>query len=406
MVRIKVEKRRIILLFPGSESKQKSYQAVIGDMQADKAQKETIPFIDLTRQYSRYRYEFKLAIDRVLNSGIYASGAEAEAFEDEFGAYYGSPYCISASSGTQALEIGLAALGLGPGDGVITVANAGMHSTTAIQTIGALPQFAEIDPQTLTMSPEGLQSAITDESRAVVITHLYGRVADIEALAEIAVRENLLLIEDCFQANGACIDGKFVGTFGQLGSFCFAPAKTMGALGKAGAIITSDEETARRARKIRLNGDVLPRDAQLAWSRSRFMDEIQAAVLRVKLPLLKEMNLNRRMIAQTYAINLAEIDGQLGTINQVNGSVFQHYVIRTDQRDELKKHLHEQGVGSTIHYPMPDYDYNGHPGGVKLAVTEKACREVLSLPCYPELNPWEVERVCELIINKLADNEN
>jgi len=309
LVRIKVEKRRIILLFPGSESKQKSYQAVIGDMQADKAQKERIPFIDLTRQYSRYRYEFKLAIDRVLNSGIYASGAEAEAFEDEFGAYYGSPYCISASSGTQALEIGLAALGLGPGDGVITVANAGMHSTTAIQTIGALPQFAEIDPQTLTMSPEGLQSAITDESRAVVITHLYGRVADIEALAEIAFRENLLLIEDCFQANGACIDGKFVGTFGQLGSFCFAPAKTMGALGKAGAIITPDEETARRARKIRLNGDVLPRDAQLAWSRSRFMDEIQAAVLRVKLPLLKEMNLNRRMIAQTYAINLAEIDG-------------------------------------------------------------------------------------------------
>lgn len=375
-------------------------------MQADKAQKETIPFIDLTRQYSRYKYEFKLAIDRVLNSGIYASGAEAEAFEQEFGDYYGSTHCVTASSGTQALEIGLAALGIGPGDGVITVANAGMHSTTAIMTIGALPQFAEVDRQTLTMAPEGLQSAITEQSRAVVVTHLYGRVADIEVLAEIAARENLLLIEDCFQANGASVDGKFVGTFGQLGSFCFAPAKTMGALGKAGAIITPDAETARRARRIRLNGDDLPRDAQLAWSRSRFMDEIQAAVLRIKLPLLQEMNLNRRMIAQTYAINLAEAAGQLGAINQINGSVFQHYVIRTEQRDDLKKHLHEHGVGSTIHYPAPDYEYRGDSDGMKLAVTEKACREVLSLPCYPELNPWEVERVCELIINKLADNNN
>jgi aminotransferase EvaB len=238
----------------------------------------------------------------------------------------------------------------------------------------------------------------------VVVTHLYGRVADIEALADIAARENLLLIEDCFQANGASVDGKLVGTFGQLGSFCFAPAKTMGALGKAGAIITPDIETARRARRIRMNGDDLPRDAQLAWSRSRFMGEIQAAVLRVKLPLLQEMNLNRRMIAQTYAINLAEAAGQLGAINQINGSVFQHYVIRTERRDELKKHLQEHGVGSTIHYPEPDYDYRGNSEGIRLAVTEKACHEVLSLPCYPELNPWEVERVCELIKNKLADN--
>ena len=237
----------------------------------------------------------------------------------------------------------------------------------------------------------------------MVVTHLYGRVANIGALAEIAARENLLLIEDCFQANGASVNGKLVGTYGQLGSFCFAPAKTMGALGKAGAIITPDEEIAHKALRIRLNGDDLPRDFQLAWSRSRFMDEIQAAVLRVKLPLLEEMNLNRRMIAQTYAINLAEAAGKLGAINQVNGSVFQHYVIRTDRRDELKQYLHEQGIGSTIHYPAPDYEYTGFPAGKKLADTEKACSEVLSLPCYPELNPWEVERVCELIINKLAE---
>jgi dTDP-4-amino-4,6-dideoxygalactose transaminase len=368
---------------------------------------ENIPFIDLTRQYTKYKYEFKLAIDRVLNSGIYASGAEAEAFEDEFAAYYGSPHCITASSGTQALEIGLAALGLGPGDGVVTVANAGMHSTTAIKAIGATPQFAEIDPLTLTMSRRGLVDAITNQTRAVIVTHLYGRVADIESLAAIADRENLLLVEDCFQANGASVNGKYVGSYGQLGSFCFAPAKTMGALGKAGAIITPDDQIAKNARRIRLNGDDLPRNAQLAWSRSRFMDEIQAAVLRVKLPLLEEMNLNRRMIAQTYAINFGDFGPELSCINQINGSVFQHYVIRSHQRDLLRDHLLENGVGSTIHYPAPDYEFSApdlNKDQVQtLPATEKACAEVLSLPCYPELQPWEVERICSLITEKLTE---
>ena len=368
---------------------------------------EEIPFLDLTRQYTKYKYEFKLAIDRVLNSGIYASGVEADAFEKEFAAYCGSAYCISASSGTQALEIGLAALGLGRGDDVITVANAGMHSTTAIRAIGAKPQFAEVDPCTLTMSADGLQAAITEDSRAVVVTHLYGRVADIESLVGIAQKHNLKLVEDCFQAGGASINGKYAGTFGLLGSFCFAPAKTLGALGKAGAIITPDEEIARKARRIRLNGDNLPRDAQLAWSRSRFMDEIQAAVLRVKLPLLEEMNLNRRMIAQTYAIHLGELAAELGCINQVNGSVFQHYVIRSHHREALRSYLLENGVGSTVHYPAPDYLFSsqGQPGDqmYSLQETEKACAEVLSLPCYPELNSWEVEHICSLIKIKLAE---
>jgi aminotransferase EvaB len=372
-----------------------------------KANRDNIPFIDLTRQYAKYKYEFKLAIDRVLNSGIYASGAEAESFEHEFAEYYGSPHCISASSGTEALEIGLAALGLGSGDGVVTVANAGMHSTTAIRAIGATPQFAEIDPLTLNISPAGLIAAITENTRAVIVTHLYGRVADIEPLAAIADRENLLLVEDCFQANGASVNGKHVGSYGQLGSFCFAPAKTMGALGKAGAIITPDEETAQNARRIRLNGDDLPRDTQLAWSRSRFMDEIQAAVLRVKLPLLVEMNLNRRMIAQTYAINFGDLADQLSCINQVNGSVFQHYVIRSSHRDMLKNYLRENGIGSMVHYPAPDYEFFTHDldrDRVQiLPDTEKACAEVLSLPCYSELNPWEVERICDLITKKLAE---
>ena len=371
------------------------------------ADNELIPFLDLTRQYTKYKYEFKMAIDRVLNSGIYASGAEAEAFEYEFADYYGSPHCISASSGTQALEIGLAALGLSPGDGVVTVANAGMHSTTAIRAIGATPQFAEIDVLTLTMSPGGLLDAITPQTKAVIVTHLYGRVADIESIAEIAVRKNLLLVEDCFQANGASVNGQYVGTYGQLGSFCFAPAKNLGALGKAGALITNDEITAENARRIRLNGDNLPRDTHLAWSRSRFMDEIQAAILRVKLPLLEEWILSRRMIAQTYTICFDDLAAELNCVRQINGSVFQHYVIRTRHRDLLQKNLIQNGIGSTVHYPAPDYVFTSNEQGDEqwktLPGTEKACAEVLSLPCYPELNPWEIERICGLIRQSLAE---
>jgi dTDP-4-amino-4,6-dideoxygalactose transaminase len=192
-----------------------------------------------------------------------------------------------------------------------------------------------------------------------------------------------------------------------LGSFCFAPAKNLGALGKAGALITNDAITAENARRIRLNGDNLPRDTHLAWSRSRFMDEIQAAILRVKLPLLEEWNLNRRMIAQTYTICFDDLAADLNCVSQINGSVFQHYVIRTKHRDLLQKNLLENGIGSTVHYPAPDYVYTSNGQGDEqwkiLPGTENACAEVLSLPCYPELNPWEIERICGSVKQSLAE---
>lgn len=366
-----------------------------------------IPFIDLTRQYSKYRYEIKMAIDRVLTSGIYASGAEAEGFEREFAEYYGLANCISVSSGMQALELGLAALGIQSGDDVVTVANAGMHSTAAILAIGANPQFAEIDAHTLTMSPEGLVDAITPKTKAVIVTHLYGRVADIESIAAIADSHNLLLVEDCFQANGASVNGKPVGTWGTVGCFCFAPAKNLGALGEAGAIITQDSTAAENARRIRQNGDNFSRDSHLAWNKSRFIDEIQAAILRVKLPLLEEWNLSRRMIAQTYTICFDDLAADLNCVHQINGSVFQHYVIRTRHRDLLQKNLIQNGIGSTVHYPAPDYVFTSNEQGDEqwktLPGTENACAEVLSLPCYPELNPWEIERICGLIRQSLAE---
>jgi dTDP-4-amino-4,6-dideoxygalactose transaminase len=362
-----------------------------------------IPFIDLSRQYNNFRYEIKLAIDRVLTSGIYAIGEEAELFENEFADYCGAEECISVSSGMKALEIGLAALGVGPGDEVVTVANAGMHSTAAIRAIGALPRFSEIDPISLTMSPEGLQEAITPQTKAVIVTHLYGRVADLPAITKIVKAHDLMLLEDCFQANGASVNGKPVGTWGDAGCFCFAPAKTLGALGEAGAIITSEGDTAESARRIRKNGDNSARDAHLEWSKSNFMDEIQAAILRVKLPLLQEWNLNRRMISQAYRICFDDMAEMLNCPSQVNGSVFQHYVIRTEQRDLLREWLSQHGIGTTVHYPAPDYAFLPHQFTSGLPETEKACAQVLSLPCYPELNQWEIERVSSLVLQGLDE---
>lgn len=369
-----------------------------------------VPFVDLTRQYAKYRYEIKMAIDRVLKSGIYASGEEAARFEQDFAEYYGISNCISVSSGLRALEVGLGALGIGPGDEVITVANAGMHSTEAIRAIGAVPRFAEIDPISLTMSPGGLLQAITPETRAVIITHLYGRVADIESLMGITAGNNLPLVEDCFQANGASLNGKRVGTWGDVGCFCFAPAKNLGALGEAGAVITGESRIAENARQFRQNGDHLPWKSDLAWSKSRFMDEIQAAILRVKLPMLEEWNLQRRMIAQAYTICFDELAGVLNCPNQVNGSVFQHYVIRTTHRQQLQRKLFEKGIGTTVHYPVADTHFisrgQGEDSDPGLTQTELACSQVLSLPCYPELNPWEVEHVCGMVRQCLEEIEN
>jgi len=365
-----------------------------------------VSYIDLTRQNTQYKYEIKLAINRVLESGIYTSGPETEGFESEFAALLRVPHCIGVSSGSEAIEIGLKALGVKEGDGVLTVANAGMHSTSAIRDIGAIPQFVEIDPLTLTMSPEGLANAITPQSRVVIVTHLHGRVADINALQGIADQHGLPLVEDCFQANGASLDGKNVGTWGVIGCFCFSPTKNLGTLGEAGGIITHDRKIAEKAREIRRDGSSLDQNSYDILGKSSLMNEIQAAVLRAKLPMLEVWNLRRRMIAQTYNIHLESSNSKLHSDYPSDGSVFQLFVVRTSQRDLVQDHLKRKGIGSAVHFPIPDHlqtvGLNSSYPRVRLPETEKACAEVLSLPCYPELSSWEVEQVCAAV-NEIMD---
>ena len=366
-----------------------------------------VPYIDLTRQNTQYKYEIKLAINRVLESGIYSCGPETEGFEIEFAEQIRAPYCIGVSSGIEAIAIGLRSLGVKAGDGVLTVANAGMHSTSAIRDIGAIPQFVEIDPLRLTMSPEGLTNAITTQSRAVIVTHLHGRVADINALQEIADQHDLPLVEDCFQANGASLDGKKVGTLGAIGCFCFSPTKNLGTLGEAGGIVTHDRVIAENAREILWDTSSFNENKYDISGKSSSMNEIQAAVLRAKLPMLEEWNLRRRMIAQTYNIHLESNNSKLRCDYPYNGSVYQLFVVRTSHRDLVQDHLTRKGIGSAVHYPIPDHlqtwGLNSSHPRVKLPETENACAEVLSLPCYPELSAWEVEQVCAAVNESLAD---
>ena len=368
---------------------------------------EEVPFIDLKRQYTQFKYEIKSAINRVLASGYYTSGPEVEAFEEEYAAFCGVPHCVGVSSGVEAIAIALEALGVRQGDEVVTVANAGMHSTIAIREIGAIPLFAEIDPTSMNMSPEGLISAITPRTRAVVVTHLFGRVAKIKELLAITHQFDLALVEDCFQAHGASLDGKPVGSWGDLGCYCFSPTKNLGALGQAGAIITGDAKFAENARSLRLNGGSHQPSPFNTSGKSNSMDEIQAAVLRAKLPLLEEWNLKRRMIAQTYNINLDTSDSKLQCDYHPEHSVFQSFVVRTPYREHLYESLLHKGIGCGVHYPIPDHlqtacsDLGYLPG--MLPETEKASTEVLSLPCFPELTSWEVEQVCNAVNESLAD---
>lgn len=366
---------------------------------------DEVPFVDLKRQYNQNKYEIKLAINRVLASGIYTLGPETDAFEREFAAYHQVPYCVGVSSGTEAVEIGLRALGIKKGDGVITVANAGMHSTSAIRNIGAVPQFVDVDRLTMTMSSESLTETISPRTRAIVVTHLYGRVADLESISEIAKRFDLHLVEDCFLANGANFDGKMVGTWGDVGCFCFSPTRNLGALGEAGAILTSDVKIARKARDLRKDGFNLELDPNEFHSKSSLMNEIQAAILRAKLPMLDEWNLKRRMIAQTYNIHLDGSNSNIQFDYQNDGSVFQLFVVRIPKRDYVKSFLESKEIGSAIHYAIPDHWWiaglNSNYSRFRLPETEKASAEVLSLPCYPELTSWEIEQVCVTVNESL-----
>lgn len=360
-----------------------------------------VPFNDLSRQSNSLLYAIKEAVNRVIRSGWYLMGPELEAFEEEFAAHCQVRECVGLANGTDALELSLRALDIGPGDQVITAANAGYYSTTAIRACGAMPVFAEIDPHTLTLDPLSLADRVTPATKAVILTHLYGRMSHVTEIKAICDAHHLALIEDCAQAHGATYQGKPAGSWGLLGCYSFYPTKNLGALGDAGAIVTDHTEIAERVRRLRQYGWEQKYVSAIQGGRNSRMDELQAAILRAKLPFLEEFNLKRNLVAQTYRMHLTETSLRLPLPSRGGEMVYHLFVIRSNRRDELRAFLERHGIGCQVHYPVPDHLQPscrdlGYWRGT-LPETEKACQEVLSLPCFPELTMSEIERVCQVI---------
>lgn len=350
---------------------------------------------DPRRQYESHRVAIDAAVQRVLASGWYILGQEVAAFEAEFAAYIGVPHAVGVGNGTDALYLALAAAEVGSGHEVITVAHTAVATVAAIEQTGACPVLVDIDRETYTLDPAQLEAAITPRTRAIVVVHLYGHSAEINAIQTIAAEHDLLLIEDCAQAHGARVGTRRLGSIGHAGCFSFYPTKNLGALGDGGMVVTRDARLADRLRGLRQYGWAQRRYVSEAAGGNSRLDEIQAAVLRVKLPHLDADNARRLAIASRYSAELHPII-ITPTICPEATHVFHQYVIRTAHRDALRDHLHAHGIGALIHYPLPvhcqpAYRHLSRP----LPVTEQAAREILSLPIYPELADDEVDAIID-----------
>lgn len=352
---------------------------------------------DLARHTDPLKIDLIEAISRVVDSGWFVLGAEVDGFEREFARYCGVTHCISLANGTDALELALRALNIGAGKKVLTVANAGMYSSIGILSTGALPVYVDISPQTLLLDVAEAMRLLDERCvDAIVVTHLYGQLlADIETLVALATARGIPVVEDCAQAHGAQRNGKKAGSFGDIACFSFYPTKNLGAMGDGGAIVTSRKDLADRVKQLRQYGWSSKYHVTLAGGRNSRLDEMQAAILRVKLPLLDGWNTRRRAIATRYTQGIHHPG--VVTPPLCGADYVAHlYVVRSTDREGLKQHLSETGIPSDVHYPIPDYvqaAYREHFTSMPLEATERACAEVLTLPCFPEMSDAEIDVV-------------
>jgi dTDP-3-amino-3,4,6-trideoxy-alpha-D-glucose transaminase len=359
-----------------------------------------IPFLELKSQYAAIKPEIDAAIAGVLERAWFIFGEDLTAFENEFAAACGARYCVGVGNGTEALHLGLRALGVGPGDEVITVAHTFIATTLAISWTGACPVFVEVDPQTYTIDVERAAAAITPRTRAILPVHLYGQPADMGALMELAQQHDLAVLEDCAQSHNARYRGRVTGTFGQIGCFSFYPGKNLGAYGDGGALVTDDVALVERLRLLHNYGQTAKYHHEIQGYNSR-LDELQAAVLRVKLRYLEQWNVRRRALAARYDEGLRDCGLILPHAAPDREHVYHLYVVRTPQRDALQQHLKANGIGTLIHYPtpvhlQPAYAELGLRRGT-LPLSEQIADEVLSLPLYPEMSDAQQDIVISAI---------
>nr|NQU89048.1 DegT/DnrJ/EryC1/StrS family aminotransferase [Bacteroidota bacterium] len=351
-------------------------------------------------QYNAHKEEIDAAIQRVLDKGWYILGEETKSFESEFAEYIGVPHGIGVGSGTEALHIAMAACGIGPGDEVVTVSHTAVATVAAIELTGARPVFVDIEPNYYTLDPKRLEAAITKQTKAIILVHLYGQSADILPMLDIAKKHGLRIIEDCAQAHGAVYQGRCVGSWGDMACFSFYPTKNLGALGDGGMVVTSNLKLAEKARLLREYGWAERYISKIPGWNTR-LDELQAAILRVKLRYLDADNVARANIASIYDHALEGLGIVTPKRRQKATHVYHLYVIRSKKRDEMQAFLKARGVGALIHYPVPVHLQSAYRDTFQrrddLLETEKAAREVLSLPIYPELPDKELNTVVEMV---------
>jgi dTDP-4-amino-4,6-dideoxygalactose transaminase len=357
--------------------------------------------------FDEHRPEIMAAIVRVLDSGIFILGEEVRALEQEFARHFGYPDAVAVANGTDAIVLALRALGIGSGDRVATVSHTAVATVAAIEMVGAVPVFVDITSDTYTMDPAALARTLEtlDAVKAVIVVHLYGQPADVPAIVRTADRSGARVIEDCAQAHGAKLDGHFVGSLADAATFSFYPTKNLGAVGDGGMAVAKDPECTKKMRMLREYGWDRRYVSDLPGVNSR-LDELQAAILRVRLPHLESGNRRRVEIAREYNRGLIDTGLILPSKRPGATHVYHQYVVRHPDRDFLKARLKEKGIGANVHYPLPVHRqpaYAGRldidPGG--LDTTDAVAREVLSLPMYPELDDSMIARIVDSVRRSL-----
>jgi dTDP-4-amino-4,6-dideoxygalactose transaminase len=358
-----------------------------------------IPFLDLSRHVAALRPELDAAVAEVLDAGRFVGGEPVECFEQEFAAWVGADHAVGVASGTDAVELALRSVGVGAGDEVITVANTCVPTIVGIEGSGATPVLVDADPVSMTIDPELLASAITERTAAIVPVHLYGRCADMDAVLAVAAQHRLKVVEDCAQAHGATWRSRKAGTMGDVAAFSFYPTKNVGALGDAGAVVTSDAKVAAEAAALRSYGEVERYESTRHGTNSR-LDTLQAALLSVKLRHVDEWRERRREIAALYTEALAQTSLTPPADPEGGTHVYHLYVVAVPDRDRFRAALLDSGVETLVHYPKAVHEHPAYRDirrSGSLAVSEQLAESVVSLPLYAELEGDEAANVADAL---------
>ena len=362
------------------------------------SQLDWIPVADPGAETAALRPAIQEAIARVLSSGTYILGHETVAFEQEWAAYLGLPHCVGTASGTDAIALALRAVGVGRNDEVVTVSQTAVATVAAIEVIGAVPVFVDINPVTRCIDPDLIAGAVTSKTKAILPVHLYGQPAPMEPILAIAASYGLAVVEDCAQAHGAAIHEQKVGTFGHAAAFSFYPTKNLGALGDGGAVVTTDGAVAQRLRELREYGWRERYVSHVPGVNSR-LDELQAAVLRVKLPYLDQRNARRRSIADRYRQSIVCADLIPPILMPSTTHAMHLFVVECEDRPAFEESCRHHGIRTARHYPLPVHRQPAYAGrirgGAHLPMTERLADRIVTLPCFPDEREDHILRVCE-----------